>query len=235
MVKRKIAVVEDEISWQTEIVAILENLYEECEINRFFSGEEFLFQGVQEYDLIFLDIELPGMSGMDVAGKYNRIYPGSILIILTAHLEHSREGYRVNAFRFVDKLNMKLEMEEAVASAERRLGEQKIITLHIVNIGDMEILCHNIRYFETCKRNLLVHGVNDSFICSNNISTLAQQLREDGFLYIHRSYLVNVHYVRRFLEKDVLLDNGEKIMVSARKHADMKKQFIMWKSQRGLI
>ncbi|MDD6071576.1 MAG: LytTR family DNA-binding domain-containing protein [Clostridiales bacterium] len=231
--RRKIAVVEDELYWQQEIVRILGDLYEEPEFEMFSSGEEFLADG-RKYDMVILDIELPEMSGLDVAQQYRKRYTESILIILTAHLEYSREGYLVDAFRYVDKMKIKPELEEAVISAKRRLGEQKEVLLHIVNFGDTNIRCRDIRYFETCKRNVLVHGVTDSYLCSDNIKNLAQQLEDAGFLYIHRSYLVNADYMRRFLDKDVLMDNGEKIMVSSRKRADMKRQFVKWKQLRGM-
>ena len=114
----KIAVVDNEKLWRQNIDTFVRKWYEDKELSLdiFESGDEFLKMKTK-YDIVVLDVEMPEKDGFETAQEYRKLFPEAIIILLTIHLEMSRKGYVVNAFRYVDKTNMQYELEEAVISA----------------------------------------------------------------------------------------------------------------------
>lgn len=228
-VNMNIAIVDDEIMWRQNVKNVI-NTYLEKNVHIVFfnSGESFLAKG-QEFDIVFMDIEMEGKDGFAVIEEYRQDYPKSINIILTAHTEMSREGYKVDAFRYIDKANLKEEVEEALFSAQKLLNKNVDITLTLKTLGTVKVALKSILYFETNKRNLKVHLENEEYICKNSINELAEQLADKGFYLTHRSYLVNMQWVKEFTQNEICIKNGDKVMLSVRKHNKFKIEYIKWK------
>lgn len=114
----RIAVVDDERNWLVKIKRYVKEYFGEMdvEIRAFFSGEAFL-EDAGEYQIVFMDIEMPGRDGFSVLQEYRMEHEDSLFIILTTHIEMSREGYKVEAFRYIDKHKMMDEIREALDSA----------------------------------------------------------------------------------------------------------------------
>lgn len=99
----KIAVVEDEIKWQLIVQREIRKYYgDNIQIKVFSCGDE-LLREEKEYQIIFMDIEMPGRDGFIVSKEYLCKFPDTLIIIMTTHTELSRLGYRVNTFRYIDK------------------------------------------------------------------------------------------------------------------------------------
>lgn len=228
----RVAIVEDEKKWQAVISNKIRDYFKvDVEIVYYDSGEKFLEECV-EYEIIFMDIELKAKDGFITSMEYKKRYPDSIIIILTTHNELCNRGYQVDAFRYLDKLKLE-EMKEALDGACKRLNSNQKISLHVVLTGEVEIAYKDILYFETKGHNICVHTLKETFECKENITVLAEQLKENGFYYIHRSFLINMDYVINFNRKEVIMSNGDLVLVSLRKLADFKKKFTSWRFERG--
>lgn len=228
-VNMNIAIVDDEIIWRQNVKNVINTyLGENVHIVFFGSGESFLAEG-QEFDIVFMDIEMEGEDGFATIEEYRQYYPKSINIILTVHTEMSRQGYRVNAFRYIDKANLKEEVEEALFSAKNLLNRNAEITLILKSLGTIKVDLKSILYFETSKRNLKVHLEKEEYTCKNSINELAEQLSDKGFYLTHRSYLVNMQWIKEFTQNEICIKNGDKVMLSSRKHNKFKGEYIKWK------
>lgn len=230
----KIAVVEDEEFWrervQDEIRMFWRN--EDTEIIIYASGEEFL-ENPDFYEIVFMDVELGGEDGLTAGRKYKRIYPESILIILTTHSEWCSKGYQAEAFRYLIKSNFKEEIQEALAGTELKLLQQKVLTFHVVSVCDVKLRCRDILYIETYKRNLVVHTVEKDYECAGNITEYAEIMKIFGFYHVHRSYLVNVEWIGDFTRKKVILKNDTEIDISIHRYNNFKVFFFNWKMNQG--
>lgn len=224
-----IAIVDDEIMWGQIVEDVINAFLEEkASICIFASGESFL-AAKKEFDVVFMDVEMNGNDGFTIIEEYKQTCPESINIILTTHTEMSRKGYKVDAFRYIDKANLKEEVEEALICAQKLLKKNVCITLTVKSLGMVKIALKSILYFETSKRNLKVHLERDEYICKDSINGLAEQLVDKGFYLTHRSYLVNMDWIKSFTQNEIWMKNGDKIMLSIRKHNKFKSEYIRWK------
>ena len=122
----RIAVVDDEKNWLVKIKRYIKEYFGEMdvEIRTFFSSEAFL-EDAGEYQFVFMDIEMQGRDGFSVLQEYRMEHVDSLFIILTTHIEMSREGYKVEACRYIDKYKME-EIREALDSAPLKSLARKL-------------------------------------------------------------------------------------------------------------
>lgn len=226
----RIAIVDDEKKWIEEIDEFLSEYDKDkkYEKDSFTSGEDFL-QSVNRYDVVLMDIEMPDMNGFDVLKEYTG---GAICIILTTHTEFSRQGYHVNAFRYVDKLRLGEELKEAFDSVGEILEKNKKIILSVIGKGTVGVPIKRIMYIETVDRNINVHTDIDVYKCSNKISELREELEKQGFITPNRSYIINIDYIKGFdrKNKSVIIMKNEAIIVSSRRRSKtVVNEYLEWK------
>lgn len=231
----KIAIVEDEEFWQRKIVECVKDFFDTKEmphISIYSSGEDFLAQS-SRFDVIFMDVELGGADGLVTGKEYKQLFPDSLLIILTTHQEWCSKGYQANAFRYLDKGNFIEKIKEALAGVQAKLLQQKVITFHVVSTADIPLRCKDILYIETYKRNLMIHMLQSNLECVGKITDYAEKMRELGFFQIHRSYLVNVAWIREYKSRKVVLKNSNEIDMSIHRYQDFQKFFFDWNMNQG--
>ncbi|MDE5781180.1 MAG: LytTR family DNA-binding domain-containing protein [Lachnospiraceae bacterium] len=178
------------------------------------------------YEVVIMDIEMQEMNGFEMAEKYRDINADYILIIITEHIEFSRKGYLVNAFRYIDKIKMEDELEEALTSAQKLLKNKNVIEINVVNTGKMQIYLKEILYIETEKRNVAIYTVENKHICSQSIGYMENILVKDGFYRCHKSFIVNLDWIKSFDKKNIYLKDGSNIMVSQRRYYEFKKKYL---------
>ncbi len=227
----KIAVVDDEEKWQDKVQAEIEKQCEAFEVECFCSGEAFLKKN-EEYQIVFMDIEMSGKDGFSVSEEYHLQYPRSLIIILTTHTELSRKGYRVQAFRYIDKLFLE-EIQEALLSAQIVLKRFHPVKLHVLKQGEVTMTCDDILYIESANHTVRVRTMTDIYQCDATISELKERLGEFGFFLCHRCFLVNLSHVQDYDKKQVYFRNGEKVDVSRSQYNEFGKAFLNWKFSLG--
>lgn len=125
--KMRIAIVDDELIWRKKSYSYIKKSVEKNDsIDVFKSGNDFLEKHA-EYDIVFMDIEMPEIDGWNTAKTYRIFYPESVVAMLTTHDEMCSKGYHINAFRFISKQNMEYELSEALSSLRKILRKDKQI------------------------------------------------------------------------------------------------------------
>ena len=185
----RIAVVDDEKMYRELIFNIVKNESENIDIYE--SGERFL-EADKEYELIFMDIEMGGLDGIEVSTIYHKDYPDAIICLVTTHTEMVQNGYKARAFRFIYKEKIREEVEEALASAKAEMKQYEKIIFNTVNNRQMEIIKKDIIFIETEKRNVVIHTKYGDEITSETINHLYERLWNKGFCCPHKSYIVNM-------------------------------------------
>lgn len=223
-----IAIVDDQKLWRQELSGRVSKCCRKPGIIKCFANGDSFGKDTTVFDIVFMDVELENEDGFRLGYEYKAKYPQGILIFVTTHTELSRMGYHVDAFRYISKNHLD-ELPEAVKSAENRLIQNEMIELHVVGSENVRVLCKDILYVETIRRNIEVHTKRGNYTCVGNITDLAEEWLTYGFYYVHRSYLVNVEEVESFNRRSITLKNKQEIDVSARRYADFKKFFFTWK------
>ncbi len=198
------------------------------DIFKYHSGKTFL-EAKEKFDFILMDIEMPEMDGFDTIKEYRKWNENGLVLILTTHTEMSRKGYQVDAFRYIDKLQMQEELQEAFSSAQLRLKGEKRISLPIKVTGEIEIPLKKIIYFEVVSRVVKMHTDTEEYICMEQISKLEERLKGDGFFMPYRSYLLNFEWVSSFTNSEIIMKNGDCLILSRRKYKEWKSAYLEWK------
>lgn len=228
----KIGIVEDEEVWREKIRVSVEKYCRDKNISArimaYESGRDFLENA--DADLLFLDIELAeGEDGLRIAEELRDSGSQCRICFLTSHAEMARYGYRVNAFRYIDKRYLE-EMDEALdAFFKTRIQERVIYCKDIVGI-QCRINLRDLLLVETNGRKLRYLMLDGSeHICEGRISEAAQSLSPFGFSYVQRSYIVNLKYIESASSREITLCNGLKIAIGRAHNREFKKEFFKWR------
>lgn len=221
----KICICDDDLRIHDEIKQLIGNFFSQNDISEFFcfgSGEELLAHYSQgdEFDIIFLDIEMREINGIETAEEIRKKSPEAIIIFVSSHKNYVFDAFRCEALHFLVKPINKTEFEDVFSRAVNKYkSSRNFLPLQWQNTK-MNIKISNIFYVEGYRRHLKIYTADEAFEAQGNISSAYEKLREHGFLLIHQGYLVNMQYIKRFNATDVVLENGSKVMMSARRRAD---------------
>ncbi len=226
----RIAIVDDQKNWRLCIEELIKKHYAQNtpQIDQFDCGESFYDQ--DEYDVVFMDIEMGDMDGFETVKRYKQKHGDACIVFLTTHVELSRRGYMVNAFRYIDKEFIMDEVEEALTSIDELPKKDHVIVFHVVNMAEMHIRAKDILFVETDKRNIIVHTLQRDYISNRGIEEVEEELKNYGFFRCHKSYLVNLERVRKIDRLYAYFANGTKAMISTRKYTEMKEKFFVYNS-----
>lgn len=197
------------------------------------SGTELLADYSGKFDLIFLDIKMPGMNGVETARKIREKDTGVIIIFLTSLVQYALEGYKVNAANYlikpVGRSRLNAELDRWIREVEQR--EEPYLCLHNDN-GNYKVLLKNISFIETYNRNLMVHTSQQDIVCYWKMKEMEKRVLPYGFARNHSSYLVNLFYVENIEKNDVRLSTGDRLPLSkAKKKEFMEKLAEYWGSR----
>lgn len=232
--KLHIAICDDESILCKETKEKILEMHPEYEIDLLFSGKE-LLETPLKYDLIFLDIEMPGQNGMAVA-QYLREqkYTGHI-IFLTNYNEYMPEAFKVKAFRFLTKpVNMD-ELEETLEEAEHEFFENQAI---VVDGYGVEILVdvRDIVYIQAMKKNTVLYLTDKSVETPYSLKYWLEKLSENDFCQVHKSFIVSLHYIMKVEIDEVVLHGREcSVPLSRRKNGMVKQAFYEYIRQHARV
>ena len=225
----RIAVVDDRFDWRLRVkreIALL--VGNKILIDEYESGENFLKED-QIYDLILLDVEMKGKDGFETAAIYAGKHDKCLIAFVTNHTEFWKEGYRVNAFRYIEKDNIREEIAEMLAACQRIFSKKKKMYVSGPKGTDIEIRVDNIIYIEANKPYTTLHmkqGVIDS---NDHMVDILKEVKDNGFMQCHRSYIVNFDEIKEIDDNIIFLKNGERIQISERKKREFMKGYISYK------
>lgn len=232
-----IAVCDDEIieccNIAGKIRKILEEMEVPCTLRQFNSGQD-LLHSTEDFDIIFLDIIMKDLDGMGTARIVREKAFEKILIFVSSSREYVFEAYDVEAFQYllkpVDEKKLKRVLQKAVLKSEKHPQEFIIVSKERQR---KKLFLDNIYYFEIIGRTVDIHGADGIFTYYKQISVLENQLRGKGFFRCHKSYLINLKHVDGYNRQEVLLDNGERIVIAKRRYEEFCKEILEYMRTNG--
>lgn len=230
----KIAIVDDEKNWREKAREQVENYFDKGDIciDMFSSGEKFL-DSEDSYQIVFMDIEMPGRDGFSVLQEYREEHVDSLFIILTTHIEMGLEGYKVEAFRYIDKYHME-KIKEALCNAMLRLEKYQILEIPVLSYAVQKIRRYRVLYFEVYNHQVIMYTqTGENVRCTETLAELAERLGDKGFVLTNRSYLVNLEHIRKVEPNHVELAGKLSLPLSRRKYTDIRRMHFEWKMKRG--
>lgn len=214
-----IAICDDEQSFVNNLIDLLKQYAAETsvemKVTAYYDGLELIEKYDPTIDLIFLDIRMRMLNGLDAAKRIRQMDEKVGIIFLTTLTQYGLEGYKYQATNYIIKpmryVRLKDEMNKFLARSRR--NESPFVVV-INDTGKYKILLKNLRYIETFNRNLLFHTEQEKIICYKSMKEVEQELKEQGFVRSHSSYLVNLFYVKGVRKLEITLITGEVLPIS---------------------
>jgi len=211
-----IAICEDDAADAAEIRTILDRYIEQngytAGISVFGSGEDLLTAfSPGLYDIIFLDIYMGGITGIETARKIRDVDPGSALVFITSSADHSLESYSVRGSAYVVKPINEKKMDEALVTCrDIFLRNARYITIRTVR-SDMKIPLIRIYYVESKSNDALFQTASGGYKTRMTLDEVERRLDDRSFYRCHQSYIVNTNHIRKLDGNDVFMNNGDRI------------------------
>ena len=212
----RIAVCDDEELFRIEFKAVLDKVLinAEYDIDTFPDGSS-LYEAFLKnpFDLVFLDIEMPGIDGITLAKRLRAISENVHIVFLTSHIEYALEGYEVNALRYLVKPVDINKLGEVLKYVQDKKNNSRQIMIREEG-EDIVIDISDIIYMESMDKNVRIVTSKGEYITRYNISDYEEELKNSGFLRTHRGYLISLSKVKKIVKNDVVMDGDISLPVS---------------------
>ena len=228
----KIAVCDDEKTICSSLFNILEKISKDISIqfktDCFTSGEELCSEmQFTNYDLIFLDIELPKMNGVEI-GKYIRENSHNELVqiaYISSNQEYAMDLFEIRPINFLikpldyKKIKKIIDKFLILSEIETRVFKfKKGREFHKILLSDIIYFCSNGRKVELITQN-------ESFEFYGSLETIYKEVKNSKFLYVHKSFLVNYKYIKNYEYEQVTMTNGSIIQISQSRRKAVRSMF----------
>ncbi len=231
-----IAVVDDEEAIREQIGGFIKKWNPDFDISGFTTGEGLLAEG-KDFDMIFLDIQMEGIGGIEAARTLRQSGVDAVVIFITGIREYVFEAFDVSAFHYLIKPIEEQKFMEVLGRAEeearKRKGQkERQIFIRAKNRG-YTLKLNSILYIESRGKKVEVHTTDMEDIIESyaTMDELEGQFG-GGFYRCHRGYLVNMAHIARYDSDSIFLSSGEKVYLTRKKHNEFVKAY-MWYLQNG--
>lgn len=196
-----------------------------------YNNGEAMLQNETQVDIAFLDVEMPGVSGIHVGAKLKARNSQVKIIIVTAYPDYLDEAMRFQVFRYlskpIDKTRLFRNLKDAIYAYNIETHKYSISTSDGVFIKRAEeIVC-----VETSQRKVIVYTTDGEFVSSKNIDYWRQTLDLPCFYSTHRSYIINMRFVGCIHKDTVILKYSGKektAFLSRRQFTNFKDTYLLY-------
>ncbi|WFR57542.1 LytTR family DNA-binding domain-containing protein [Anaerocolumna sp. AGMB13025] len=225
----QIAVCDDEIIFLEDMVNQIATQFRksgsEININSFMDGTNLLEENSNiPFDVLFLDIEMPGISGIEVAETIRASNPFVIIIFITNRDDLVFHSLRYRPFRFIRKTHLREELPEAIEAIVKKLrSENQYITVSFNN-SSTQIRITEIMYVESYKHDIFLYIQDEKYRIKSNLKIMEKELEGYGFIRVHSGFLVNYRYIFSIDKTKVILNNKEMVPLSRYRSEAVKQK-----------
>lgn len=226
----KVMICDDEEETRAAIRAQLERFSAETgerfSVREVHSGEALLAQFTADVDVVFLDIKMGGITGMDAARKLRADDRDVCIIFITTMTQYAMEGYQVHAYGFLKKplryAQFRLQLLDALRHLAPRREESitlraggEVYSISLTELIYLEVLDHDLRFVRK----------SGPLVCHATMSDMGEALRGKGFFRCHKSYTVSLRHIAQIGAASVRMSNGDELPVSKHRRKEFLEAF----------
>ncbi len=238
----RIAVCDDDKAAREHIVSLIQEQGADTEITAFAGGEEML-RAKEEFDIMFLDIEMEGTSGLETARRLRRIEEKegrekSVLIFVTGYERYVYDAFDVSAFQYLLK---PLQKERFAAIFARAWKEASAVRrrsaayLFVKSAGmQRKVYLKDILYIESADKKVVLHtktGILETYGKMNEW----ERAVGGGFYRCHRCYLVNMEQIVSYGADHLEVLGGDRLLLAQKKYAGFIKRYLEYAKNGGAV
>lgn len=230
-----VAICDDEGEFIVYIKKLILELVSQEEIifHEYLSGETLLEEmpKIGECNLLILDIQMQGIDGNETAKRFRQEFPDSVLVLCSGVYLPTVESFKVTPYRYLLKEYTEGKMKQELVQIIQKMKNNQRIP-YVIGKKDnkfVKIYVKDIWYIENTRRGSLLHCYLKENKCiyttEYKLKELEEDLKDSGFCYAHNSYLVNLEHVVVAGDKELELENGEKLSIARSKVKEFRQQF----------
>lgn len=237
VINMNIAICDDDKRFRDFLEKHLKNYYDERSISlnifHFSSGEEILEYDLL-FDLVFLDIEMGNINGIDTGKELKKKNPHCIIIVITAYDKYLDDAFSIQAFRFLSKPLNIIRLYKALDDAAELINNDIIVFYDMKEKQNIRIYTNDIIYVEVKRKKVKIVTVNGTYYSNEKFEMWKNKLNGISFVSPHSSFITNLDYsinhTRTLLvlaKKDIngnIIDRYE-ISIAPKKQAEIKRMF----------
>lgn len=227
----QIAICDDETLLLNEIQRTTEDCLEKQHVfpvlSAYTDGNTLLYdiQDGKFFDLLLLDIEMPDISGMELARRIHALLPDALIVFVTAHYKYAVDAYELQIFRYIPKNQLKERLPHALKDAVMLLEIQNTDSYIINSQNRLErIPFKEILYIEKEGKNALFHTTSGTRRIRKSLAEVFNELHSEEFYFIERGYIVNLRHVSSISRTDCILTDETHLPISQSRLAEFKKK-----------
>lgn len=228
----QIAICDDEENMVQNHTSITEEVLRKCrsagEISAYTRSDNLLYDITEDgffFDLILLDIEMPGKSGMEIAEFIKPFLPNVKIIFITSHMEYAIDAFELSIFRYVPKDDIDKRLPAAITDAVRliELEEGRVYTIQ-TNSRLERIPYKEIYYIERDGKNASITAAGGVSKVRRSLKKIYEELASEEFIYIDQGCIVNLIHIMQVKDGIAVLKNGSTLPISRSCLQAVKKQ-----------
>lgn len=238
----KIAICDDENLFTEELKKLISGYMMDkglvFEIDTYNSGEALVELGVEvvRYTAVFLDINMDKVDGIKTAEMIRKVSREVFIVFVTAYVDYSLEGYRLDVVRYLlkDNANLQSKINECMDAIIDKMNYFVTKRKFDFKEGRKEISLERLLYIESNLHILEFHIMEDTetvYTMYETLNVLEDALSENGFIRTHQSYLVNAKHIKNVVRCRVVLTNGVELSIPKARYTEVKKKFIAYRGE----
>ena len=234
----QIAICDDDMTTTSQIEEYIRQIEIEQHIQVqyriFFDGKSFM-QSVESgevYDLIYLDVEMPLMKGLDAAKKLREMEISSLIIYISNYETYCESMIETEPFRFLRKPINDVDLfRKYFMSAYKKLENRNEYYTYSYKKIHHKININDIMYFESNNRKICIHtnGNQENNTFYGQLDMVEKELESKSctFIRIHQSYLVNSTYINTVQHDAVILENKDELPISEKRQKEIQRKLFL--------
>lgn len=200
------------------------------QVHFFVSGEE-LLQSVRRANacqVLFLDIYMPGISGVETARRLRAAGYGASIVFATTSTDHGVDSFEVRASDYLVKPFRQEEVDRALDWCLEHMPEP-LRSLSVYAEGEIqEFPLASVLYIEVLGHQSHIHTLRQTVVVRKSLDDLERAVDSPDFFRCHRSFLVNLGHVERIESSDFLMSDGARIPISSANRPRARNIFTDW-------
>jgi len=232
----KIAIVDDDFTYLEKLYQHLTQYEKDhdvsIQVTSYSNGFEMISHFKPIYDIIFLDIEMPHLNGMEVAKEIRKSDPHAVIVFITNTAKYAINGYEVQAFDYmmkpIDYTQFAIKFSAAIDVIDRK---EEVNILVPVEDGIRNIRASEIIFIEVRNHWLFFITKEDEYKMLGSLRDMNDKLKPYHFIMCNKSYLINLKHVVKMNSESVLMSGGHDLKMSRARKKEVQAAFIAYYNQ----
>ena len=218
-------------SLHVHVQAYMKNHFIPCHIFATTEAKDVL-NSSESYTLAFLDVQMEQLDGISLAKELKRRNGKVAIFFVTSYCEYQDDAMDLNAFRYFEKPFDVNRLYSGLDKAMEYIDGAYVDFFLYDQKAQKRILVDDVLYVMRDNRRVVLITQDNRFLTRESFDDWCRKLPNLFFYQVHKSFLVNLHYVNKYAYSELYLTNGDRIPIATRKQADFHKYWFEYLRRR---